>query len=373
MRLSHDTSPLVEAGTPGTRSTGVRALWHAVISPIIASLMASPVLLCAERIADLVAGLAPTGTKCIGLGERIVSLTNLLRPIAPLGAEILETSFFTSAFDKLQTLLISIDMFLRTALHLLSVGFEVELETTVAGFIPRLDSHIDEIKTLEDRRCELLRQEDEFHHTLQQQYVDDPPLRDLHDDRSLISQGRFGVTCRMINTTDRTIYVVKRFRLALLATHGVTVSVLVQESKSLRALFHPHVARMLTTFLSKEERFFNIAMELFEEGTLADKLSCVMAPSELEILDWARQMASALNYMHAQGVLHHDLKPENLMLTRTGEVKLAGFELPCIRAISAAGYTVYTSFERTMGLPYDDRDDVWAVGCILLELLCRDR
>jgi serine/threonine protein kinase len=106
-------------------------------------------------------------------------------------------------------------------------------------------------------------------------------------------------------------------------------------------------------------------MELFEEGTLADKVTCVMVPSELEILE--------LSYMHVQGVLHRNLKPENLMLTRTGEVKLAGFELPCIRTIPAAEYTVYTSFERTMGLPYDDRDDVWAVGCILLELLCRDR
>jgi hypothetical protein len=244
MRLTTTRVHFVEAGTLGTRSTGVGALWHAVISPLIASFMASPVLLCAERIADLVAGLAPTGMKCIGLGERIVSLINLLSPIVLLGAEILETSFVTSAFDKLQTLLISIDMFLRTALHLLSDGFEVELDATVAKFIPRLDFHINEIKTLEDRRCELVRQEDEFHHTLQQQYVEDPPLQDLHDDRSLISQGRFGETCRMINTTDGTIYVVKRFRLALLAAHGVTVSVLVQESKSLRALFtHTSPAR----------------------------------------------------------------------------------------------------------------------------------
>jgi hypothetical protein len=137
MRLT-TTGPPVEVGTPGTRSTGVCSLWHAVLPPLIASLMASPVLLCAERIADLIAGLASTGTKCIGLGERIVSLINVLSPIVLLGAEILETSFVTSALDKLQTLLISIDMFLRTALHLLSDGFEVELEARSRSSYPGL-------------------------------------------------------------------------------------------------------------------------------------------------------------------------------------------------------------------------------------------
>jgi serine/threonine protein kinase len=77
--------------------------------------------------------------------------------------------------------------------------------------------------------------------------------------------------------------------------------------------------------------------------------------------------------MHREGVLHRDLTLENIMLTLTGEVKLVNTQLLCLVSCSAVEFTAYTSFERTTGVSYDGRDDVWAVGYILLELLSRAR
>jgi hypothetical protein len=333
--------------------------------------MASAVVLSAEAIVEFLASVPPIGTKSIDLRVKVISLLDLVRPLVVFEAEVLQACLFTSAFEKLQPLLTSIDMFLNTASHLLSLphGFEEGLDVTIGVFIAGLDGHIREIKVLEDHRCELLLQEEQFHHILQHQYIEEPRLLDSHDGRSMISQGRFGETYCMVGTSVGTTYAVKRLRLALLVSHSVTVAVLVQESKHLQALSHPHIARHMTVFLSKEERFFNIAMELVEGGTLVEKVVHIPASTEVDVAEWARQMAFALSYMHTAGVLHRDLKPENVVLTRTGEIKLVGLELPCLASVTAAEYTVYTSLERTTGLSYDGRDDVWAVGCILLELL----
>jgi hypothetical protein len=335
-------------------------------------MLASTVVHSAEAIAELVVSLPPNSTKCCDLGEKVSSLLNLARPLVVLDPEILEKCQFCSALEKLQLLLTSLDVFLKSASHLISHGFEEGLDSTIGMFIARLDKHTGEFKVLEDRRCELVRQEKEFCNALQHQYIEDPPLQDFNDDRALISEGRFGEIFRMNNTSAGVTYAVKRLRLELLAPLGVTVATLAEQCEGLLTLSIPHIGRYSQMFLSKEERFFNIAMELVEGDSLAEKVVCIPTPTESEVVEWTWQMASALSYMHSAGVLHRDLRPENIILTQTGEIKLVGLQIPCLPS-AASLLTVYTSFERVAGLRYDCRDDVWAMGCILLELLNRAR
>jgi hypothetical protein len=339
-------------------------------------LTATSIVQCGEAVVVLIDGLPSNGTKCSDLRRKVDSLVDCIRPLAALADDALEFFQFTPALNKLTSLMFSVEKFVQSASHLLADGVEDGLDIIIAAFVVKIDSSIEEITTLEKRRSELLRREEEFQNTLQHQYVENPPMEDAYDGRSLISQGCFGRTYRMVDMTDGQTYAVKRLRLAALTPQGVTISVLAREYKILQALSHSHVASNKAMFLSREGRFFNIVMELIEGETLADKIirapaptECAPAPTECKIVEWARQMASALSYMHGKGVLHRYLKPENVVLTMTSEVKLVGLQLPCLASITAAEYTVYTSFERTMGLPYDGRDDVWAMGCILLELL----
>ena len=102
------------------------------------------------------------------------------------------------------------------------------------------------------------------------------------------------------------------------------------------------------------------------------------APSVDAITEWARQMASALAYMHSEHILHRDLKLDNILLTSLSKIKIIDLGFACVAATMAANATkvgapLYASYEKTNGIPYDGRDDVWAVGCILLELLTRSR
>jgi hypothetical protein len=244
----------------------------------------------------------------------------------------------------------------------------------------RIDSVLNELNLLQTNRTAALlvhmkiadgdRVEERFH--------EDPPMESLYDKRSILGKGVFAVTHRMINFMDGRKYAVKRVDVEDAAKNGVTRASLANECAILERLTHPHVARYFLSFNSHRGLHFNIVMELIEGGTLAEKVTCIPAPTELEIVEWARQMASALSYMHGEGVLHRDLKPDNVMLTLTSKIKIIDLGLASV-ATSAAymhtkvGTSTYSSFEKLTGLPYDGRDDVWAVGCILLELLTGTR
>jgi hypothetical protein len=152
---------------------------------------ARAVVHCAEAVVELVASLPPNTTKCSALDAKVSSLLDMVRPLVVLDSEILEKCQFCLVLEKLQALLTSLDVFMRSAPHLLSHGFEEGLNATVGMFIARLDNHINDLKVLEDSRCELVRQEEEFNHSLQHRFIEDPPLLNFHDDISLIAQGRF--------------------------------------------------------------------------------------------------------------------------------------------------------------------------------------
>ncbi|MEL6181614.1 MAG: protein kinase, partial [Myxococcota bacterium] len=97
-------------------------------------------------------------------------------------------------------------------------------------------------------------------------------------------------------------------------------------------------------------------------------------------LRWLHQVCQALSYIHGQGIVHADLKPGNILITSTGRVVLVDFGLATqfgsrvqvealLRAGLLAGSLAYISPEQCRGEPLDARADLYAVGCILCELL----
>jgi hypothetical protein len=244
-----------------------------------------------------------------------------------------------------------------------------------------LDSIVMEMSMLETNRlgAALRLQREVQGANLELFYKDHPPADNLYDDRSVIARGMFSTTNRMKNTLDGHIYAVKRVRVADLEQMGVLKHSLVDECAKLQRLTHPNIARYFLHFDSHQHRVFNIVMELIEGGTLLEKVTSTAPPTEAEIVEWARQMASALSYMHEEGVLHSDLNPKNVMLTFKSRMKIIGFgaarnaSSAAVATSSAVGSDNYASYEKFQGIGYDGRDDVWAVGCILLELLLRQR
>jgi len=118
-----------------------------------------------------------------------------------------------------------------------------------------------------------------------------------------------------------------------------------------------------------------IAME-FVEGTSLDMLLVPNRPTELpRTLAWMGDLLEGLEFAHARGVVHRDVKPANLLITRDARVKISDFGVARIessmltQAGSMIGTPSYMSPEQFRGDPVDGRSDVFSAGIVLYQLL----
>ena len=204
----------------------------------------------------------------------------------------------------------------------------------------------------------------------------EPEPEDSDDEQSVLGVGAFGVTHKMINNVDQTICAVKVVHVSKAAKSGVDMEQLRLEADMLKQMCHTNVVKYYMCFSSKNDRYFNIAMEYLDGGSLRDHINQGGVAIPLTV-KWLQETVSALDYVHnVVRVLHRDLKPEHIMLTKMGQrVKLIDFGLSCVVSSSSAGCqskvgaTTYASYEKSLGKPYDGRDDMWAVGLIFSEVL----
>ena len=160
-----------------------------------------------------------------------------------------------------------------------------------------------------------------------------------------------------------------------------------REAELLASLNHPNIATVHGW--EKSAGMTALVMELVEGPTLADRIAEGPIPVN-DALPIAKQIAEALEAAHEQGVIHRDVKPANIKITRDGDVKVLDFGLakpldrapagdasqsPTIsspvmtRAGVIVGTAAYMSPEQARGKSVDKRTDIWAFGCVVYEIL----
>ena len=162
-----------------------------------------------------------------------------------------------------------------------------------------------------------------------------------------------------------------------------------REARAASALNHPHIVAIHDIDRDSSEgadRDF-IVME-YVDGVSLDRLLEKKLLPVPEALDYAVQIASALGAAHAAGIVHRDVKPANVMLSKSGEAKLVDFGLakliepqsgddstPTVSADlrtergTVLGTPSYMSPEQAEGRPVDGRSDVFSFGSVLYEML----
>lgn len=167
-----------------------------------------------------------------------------------------------------------------------------------------------------------------------------------------------------------------------------------REARTASSLNHPHILTIFDVGQAEGADgvpFSYIAMELIRGVTLRERL--VAGASIAEIVEWLAQVADGLAKAHSAGIVHRDLKPENVMITEDGFAKIVDFGLaklvepitpllpndglPAAPLLTAQGMIVgtvgYIAPEQIQGESVDHRADIFALGCILHEVLAGRR
>jgi len=191
---------------------------------------------------------------------------------------------------------------------------------------------------------------------------------------SELARGGMGIVYRGIHTVFEEVVAIKAIFPELTLNPELRTR-FVNEAKIQRRLQHPNIVQ-IREFLIDQERFY-IVMELIEGETLAQRLKRLGAPlSAEEALEIFRQALQGLAFAHAQGVIHRDMKPSNIMLTREGVAKVTDFGIA--RAVGVAGLTrtgtvlgtpAYMAPEQVQGHQVDKRSDIYALGVTLYEMV----
>lgn len=134
---------------------------------------------------------------------------------------------------------------------------------------------------------------------------------------------------------------------------------------------HPHVMRMLEIF--ETETDFCVVSEL-GRGDLFQIIDDNQTLPEKAIRKISAQLISALSYLHSQRIIHRDIKPQNVLITSNGSIKLCDFgfaralSYTTVALTSIKGTPLYMAPELVQEQPYDEKVDIWSLGVILYEL-----
>jgi serine/threonine protein kinase len=147
----------------------------------------------------------------------------------------------------------------------------------------------------------------------------------------------------------------------------------IQEYALLEQIHHPNVARIFDHGFTDEHAF--ITMEYFEHGDIRRRIASGLSPFESLVI--AMQVALALSQVHALGIVHRDVKPDNLMLRADGTValidfgvaKLANQKLEQTQHGEIVGSPYYMSPEQASGRPVSPASDIYCLGVIFFEMV----
>lgn len=147
------------------------------------------------------------------------------------------------------------------------------------------------------------------------------------------------------------------------------------ESKAVAMLSHPNIVKIYNISVKGDIKF--IVMEYIEGITLKDYMTKRGVLSLNEIISYTEQILHALEHAHSKGIVHRDIKPQNIMLLKNGVIKVTDFgiaKLPNAETLTltdkAIGTVFYISPEQAEGKGIDQRSDLYSLGVMMYEMSC---
>ncbi|KAJ8606278.1 hypothetical protein CTAYLR_010324 [Chrysophaeum taylorii] len=192
----------------------------------------------------------------------------------------------------------------------------------------------------------------------------------------VLGEGAFGKVYLMRHKVERQLVCVKVIKVKNIPRKEREACRM--EVALLKRLNHPNIVGYRDSFLAKNKESLCIVMQFADGGDLAAQIKQAAKQRKLfgesKILHWFVQMALGLHYMHSNRVLHRDLKTQNIFLLGNGRLVLGDLGISKVLegtmdfAQTCIGTPYYMSPEIFKNKPYNQKSDIWALGCVLYEM-----
>ncbi|XP_023598614.1 serine/threonine-protein kinase Nek1 isoform X4 [Trichechus manatus latirostris] len=187
-----------------------------------------------------------------------------------------------------------------------------------------------------------------------------------------IGEGSFGKAILVKSKEDGRQYVIKEINISRMSSRERDESR--REVAVLANMKHPNVVQYRESF--EENGSLYIVMDYCEGGDLFKRINAQKGIlfQEDQILDWFVQICLALKHVHDRKILHRDIKSQNIFLTKDGTIQLGDFGIARVLnstvelARTCIGTPYYLSPEICENKPYNNKSDIWALGCVLYEM-----
>ncbi|MDO4983229.1 MAG: Stk1 family PASTA domain-containing Ser/Thr kinase [Eubacteriales bacterium] len=149
------------------------------------------------------------------------------------------------------------------------------------------------------------------------------------------------------------------------------------ESHAIAMLSHPNIVAVYDVSHSDDVEY--IVMELVEGITLKQYMDKKGALPWKETVHFSKQIAKALSHAHERGIIHRDIKPQNLMLLKDGTIKVADFGIAALEdqhnedSTETIGSIHYIAPEQAYGEDPDARSDIYSLGIVMYEMLAAQK
>jgi len=192
----------------------------------------------------------------------------------------------------------------------------------------------------------------------------------------VLGKGAMGVVYKGFDPVINRPVAIKTIHKALIGqdlSGSSTTARFKNEARAVGRMAHPNIVAIYE--YGEDDNTAYIAMEYVEGRTLSQILAGTPRPPECDILTLMDQLLAALDCAHKHGVWHRDVKPANLIVTNTGQLKVTDFGIARIESVvltqitSTIGTPGYMAPEQYIGEGVDHRIDVFAAGALLYGML----
>ncbi|GAM16881.1 hypothetical protein SAMD00019534_000560 [Acytostelium subglobosum LB1] len=186
-----------------------------------------------------------------------------------------------------------------------------------------------------------------------------------------IGKGAFGKVYKALNTETGDFFAVKQIEKSIISEKQLPA--IIQELKLLKTLQHVNIVKFIESHETSKHLYF--ALEFIEGGSLAKIAKRYGNFQEPLLSRYISQVLRGIEYLHDKGVIHRDIKSDNILITKEGVIKLADFGSCTYSALDRKLTVVGTPFWMAPEVIQMDMNarstacDIWSLGCTILELL----